>query len=225
MEKANVKSNPIKNTEINMRLQNSLEKLGMSPGTLAKQTGIDPSNLAKMVKGKMTISIKTLRAIERNSPISSYWLQTGRGEMFKEYSPEAEMGMYDRKGMKPRITNYANAGTRTEPLEQSVEEYMPVIRQLPDYDATIVVHGDSMEPTYHSGDEIAVKDITMSGFRQWGSPHILNTMQGILIKRIFPDKENKGIKCISDNKEYPPFTVPENEIYRIYKIVGVIRME
>lgn len=226
MERDNVKNTTVRNAEINARLSEALDKIGMSPGTLAKQAGLDPSNMAKMARGKLTISVKTLRAIERNSPISSFWLQTGRGEMFKEYAPEEDSESSSQaKDMKPRITNYANAGTRTEPLEQSVEEYMPMVKQLPDYDATIIVHGDSMEPTYHSGDEVAVKDVTLSGFRQWGFPHILNTRQGILIKRIFPDEENKGIKCVSDNKAYPPFTVPEEEVFGIYKIVGVIRLE
>lgn len=208
-----------KSPEVNQRLAEAIEAMEANPSLVARLSGIDLSNMSKMVKSQITVSPKTIRAIGENTRISSDWLATGKGDMFKPYS--------EPKGgeLKPRITNYANAGVPSEPIEQSVEEYKPKVKQLPDYDATIIVHGDSMEPTYHSGDEVAVKDITSSGFRQWGTPHILNTRQGILIKRIYPDEKGKGIKCVSDNKDYLPFTVPEEEIFNVYKIVGSIRTE
>lgn len=129
-----------------------------------------------------------------------------------------------REESKPRIINYASAGLRSEELE-SYGEPMPVIKQLPKYDCTIIIRGDSMEPTYHSGDEVALLNVTRTGFKQWGTPHVLNTSQGIVIKRIYEDREHKGIRCISDNDQYEPFVIPEDEIYGIYKVVGLVRWE
>lgn len=123
---------------------------------------------------------------------------------------------------RPRILNYAMAGRLSEELEET-KEYAPVNPLIPDYDCTIIIRGDSMEPTYHSGDEIALRDVTKTGFVQWGVPHVMDTSQGILIKRLYDDE--KGIKCVSDNEMYKPFVVPLKEIYHIYKIVGFTRIE
>ena len=122
---------------------------------------------------------------------------------------------------RPRILNYAMAGKLTEELAET-KEYAPVNPLIPDYDCTIIIRGDSMEPTYQSGDESALRDVTKTGFIQWGMPHVMDTSQGIVVKRLYEDE--KGIKCVSDNKTYEPFVVPKAEIYHIYKIMGFVRI-
>lgn len=123
---------------------------------------------------------------------------------------------------KPRILNYAMAGRLSEELAEA-KEYAPVNPLIPDYDCTIIIRGDSMEPTYQSGDEIALRDVTKTGFIQWGAPHVMDTTQGIVLKRLYDDP--KGIKCVSDNKMYEPFVVPKSEVYHIYRIVGFVRVQ
>jgi SOS-response transcriptional repressor LexA len=123
---------------------------------------------------------------------------------------------------RPRILNYAMAGHLSDELEE-IKEYAPVNPLMPDYDCTIIIRGDSMEPTYQSGDEIALRDVTKTGFIQWGAPHVMDTTQGIVLKRLYDDP--KGIKCVSDNKMYEPFVVPKSEVYHIYRIVGFVRVQ
>lgn len=123
---------------------------------------------------------------------------------------------------KPRILNYAMAGRLSEELAEA-KEPAPANPLMPDYDCTIIIRGDSMEPTYKSGDEIALRDVTKTGFIQWGVPHVMDTTQGIVLKRLYDDP--KGIKCVSDNKMYEPFVVPKSEVYHIYKIVGFVRIQ
>ena len=128
--------------------------------------------------------------------------------------------VYDNEKYKPRVDVYANAGTLTEQIDASFEQ-MPVIAQLPKYDYTIITKGDSMEPEFRSGEEIACLDVTHSNFRQWGKPHVLNTSQGVVLKRIYQGE--RGYKCISDNKMYPDFEIPEDEVYSIGLVVGMLR--
>ena len=127
-----------------------------------------------------------------------------------------------RQLQKPRILNYAMAGRLSEELAEA-KEYAPVNPLIPDYDCTNIIRGDSMEPTYQSGDEIALRDVTKTGFIQWGAPHVMDTTQGIVLKRLYDDP--KGIKCVSDNKMYEPFVVPKSEVYHIYRIVGFVRVQ
>ena len=105
-------------------------------------------------------------------------------------------------------------------IDVSYERY-PVIKQLPDYDFTILVKGDSMEPEIKSGDELACRVVTDASFIQWGKVHVLDTDQGIVVKRIYDDKD--GLKCVSDNPKYLPFTVPKDQLRSVCLVVGLVR--
>lgn len=139
----------------------------------------------------------------------------------EEASQESDAAILPKELRRPRILNYAMAGRLTEELAET-KDYALVNPLIPDYDCTIIIRGDSMEPTYQSGDKIALRDVTKTGFIQWGMPHVMDTSQGIVVKRLYEDE--KGIKCVSDNKMYEPFVVPKAEIYHIYKIMGFVRI-
>lgn len=54
-------------------------------------------------------------------------------------------------------------------------------------DFLITVCGNSMTPTFQSGDIVACKRVPLSGiFFQWNKIYIIDTTQGPLIKRIKP---------------------------------------
>ena len=127
---------------------------------------------------------------------------------------------------RPHIPYTAAGGVLTEVLEGISEsdcERRPKINVLPDYDFTITVKGDSMEPKYEGGDDVACKRIDNTSFIQWGKTHVLNTSQGIIVKRIYDDGDK--IRCVSYNSEaYPAFSIDKSEIYSISIVVGFIRI-
>ena len=127
--------------------------------------------------------------------------------------------------LRPRIPLDAAAGSLSIVLSSVSEnecEMVPVIPTLPRYDFTIFTRGDSMEPQFISGDELACLFIKDSAFIQWGRAHVLDTAQGVVVKRIFDDGDN--IICKSNNPNYPDFPIPKAEIYRIALVVGSIRI-
>lgn len=126
---------------------------------------------------------------------------------------------------RPRIPYTAAAGSLTNAMEgitASQCERMPRITIFPDYDFTIILKGDSMEPKYEGGDEVACKRIDNTSFIQWGKPHVLDTAQGIIIKRIYENGDK--IRCVSYNPEYPDFSIDKSEIYSISLVVGLVRL-
>lgn len=126
---------------------------------------------------------------------------------------------------RPRIPLTAAAGALTEAAEGVTIrdcEQLPVIHQLPSYDFTILLKGDSLYPKYESGDEVACKKIDRTSFIQWGKLHVLDTSQGIIAKRVYEDGDK--IRCVSYNPEYPDFSIDKKEIYSISLVVGVLRI-
>lgn len=129
------------------------------------------------------------------------------------------------KESRPRIPLDAAAGALsliTESVTEEQCERFPVIPNFPSYNFTIIVKGDSMEPEFHSGDEIACRFIVEPSFIQWGRPHVLDTTQGIVLKRIYNRKDS--ILCKSDNTDYEEFEIPKEDILHIAIVVGSIRL-
>ena len=126
---------------------------------------------------------------------------------------------------RPRIPYDAAAGTLTEAMEGVTEyqcEQLPIISAFPKYDFTIRITGKSMEPEYFAGDEVACLRVNEKQFLQWGRVHVLDTTQGIVIKRIYDAGES--ILCRSYNTEFPDFSIPKENIRSYNLVVGSLRL-
>ena len=125
----------------------------------------------------------------------------------------------------PRIPYNAAAGSLTDAVEGVTEyqcERLPVVAAFPKYDFTMRVSGRSIEPYYYAGDEVACLRINEARFLQWGRVHVLDTTQGIVIKKIYENGD--CIRCASFNPEYPDFNVPKADIRSYNLVVGALRL-
>lgn len=116
-----------------------------------------------------------------------------------------------------------NDGVRLDDCEQyTIPEFSAKGAQY-----LIRVSGTSMLPKYNNGDILACRKIDEMTFFQWGKVYVMDTRQGALVKKVFPDNNNPdNILCVSENKEdFPPFTLPKSEIRSISIVVGVIGVE
>ena len=93
-------------------------------------------------------------------------------------------------------------------------------------DFLIRVSGDSMVPLYYSGDLLACHKITDIRFFQWGTIYVLETSQGIIVKRVQEsDKHDDCILCVSENESvHKPFLLPRDDIRSLSTIVGLVRL-
>ena len=157
-----------------------------------------------------------------------YWLLSGEGEMdTKENQGEIANQTENPQEGIPLIPFSAMAGALTG--EQSVLEYeceRYVVPAFSGADFLMPVKGNSMMPTYISGDIVACQRVPMSGlFFQWNKPYVLDTTQGPLIKRIKPGSDKKHILIVSDNTDYDPFELPYEDIHAVALVIGLIRLE
>lgn len=126
---------------------------------------------------------------------------------------------------RPRIPYDAAAGSLSVALDGiTIEncEQIPVIKAFAKYDFTIIAKGDSMLPEFHSGDELACLYIKPVNFVQWGQFHVLDTSQGVIVKRIFDDDEY--ILCKSENNDlYKDFRIHKSEVFNLALVIGLVR--
>lgn len=127
----------------------------------------------------------------------------------------------------PLIPASAMAGAFTSDV--SIMEYECEHYIIPDFkgaDFLIRVKGDSMQPTYYSGDLVACQKIPMNDiFFQWNKTYVLDTNQGAIIKRVLPGKDDDHICIVSDNENYPPFELEKSYLHAIALVRGIIRLE
>ena len=130
----------------------------------------------------------------------------------------------------PLVTQKAAAGFGNGDFsieESDVKEYYVIPKfKYCHVDFMIEVSGLSMYPHFNPGDVIACSILRNSQFLQWNKCHVIATReQGILVKRLMPGEDKKHLRAISDNKEYPPFEIPVDEITGIAVVVGHVGLE
>lgn len=86
------------------------------------------------------------------------------------------------------------------------------------------VSGTSMYPRFNHGDLLACKRVQQLTFVQWGMVYVLDTEQGMLVKRLYecPD-DRDSVVCHSENtNEYTDFRLPKTEIRSVSIVLGHI---
>lgn len=174
-------------------------------------SGADEASCPEEKERKTKKSGEKQRKSEKNSECSSRIQKLPEGSM---------VGI-------PLIPTSAMAGAFTSDV--SIMEYECEHYIIPDFkgaDFLIRVKGDSMQPTYYSGDLVACQKIPMNDiFFQWNKTYVLDTNQGAIIKRVLPGKDDDHICIISDNEKYPPFELEKSYLHAIALVRGIIRLE
>jgi Predicted transcriptional regulator len=209
-----------------------VEKQGVAKSVFCEKTGISYAN----IKGKGLFSeiggTQIGKILSAYPNINPEWLLTGKGSMLKTSMPVA-IALKDsdtKDNPIPLVNENAVAGFGSANFaisNQDVKDYyiIPKFKFLK-VDFMIEIHGSSMYPKYNSGDIIACTILHDRKFIQWNKCHIIASReQGILCKRILPSEKENCITAVSDNKEYRPFDIPEDDITGIALVVGVIRLE
>ena len=211
--------------EIIERLQILIEAKCGSRGVkaFAESIGIGQTTLNNYLLRKRELGLKAVEAVLNTYPdVSAEWLLRGIDTL--DFGTN-RLSLEESKDTKPRIPYNASAGSLSNAMEGVTElqcEQIPVVPAFPKYDFTIRITGDSMTPYYISGDEVACLRIINSTYLQWGKVHVLDTTQGIVIKRIYDNGDT--IRCVSYNPDYPDFNVPKDEIFSYNLVVGTLRL-
>lgn len=156
--------------------------------------------------------------------ISLDWLFTGEGDMFNDSTSEIESFSMPIDGI-PLIPIEAMAGYFTggvSVLDSDCERVrIPGLKA----DFVIPISGDSMEPKYYSGDYVACQRIDrIDAFFQWGKVYVIDTEQGILLKKVKKSKSPDHILLVSENPEYDPIELPKGELLHIALVKGLVRV-
>lgn len=225
---------------ISDRIALIIKEEGISIRAFEQQIGCSNGVISKCInKGTDISSLWVSKIIETFPKIDPKWLLTGEGPMLshpttptthtppttptKPTSPPSTSGI-------PLIPLDAVAGFPAESgggvRLEDCERY--VIPEFENKGANFLIRvsGDSMVPLYYSGDLLACRKITDIRFFQWGTVYVLETSQGVLVKRVQESVDHAdSILCISENDSvHKPFLLPRDDIRSLSTIIGLVRM-
>lgn len=186
----------------------------------ASKLGMKPQTLQKYIKGHRLPLPEILDKIG-NLGCNINWLLNGEGEMLKK--PE-----------KP------NAKTKLVPILATVECGVPVYNQISSEDIKLnemtevshfvnpfiaVARGDSMKPYINPGDHLLCSD----------EPHKIKDGRAVVVNfktspesycsnaKLIKFLDDERIMLYSINTKFPPTVHRKSEIFKIYKVVRIIR--
>lgn len=199
----------------------------------AFEQSIDASNGAigrAVNKGSDIVASWLSKIIEAYPDINAMWLLTGEGEMLRGNIESQERIVTAEPtfvGGIPLIPVEAMAGVlsgnSTQVMERECEHYN--IPMFTGAEFLIRISGDSMQPKYYSGDIVACKRLPLNTFFQWNRVYVVDSEQGVIIKRIRRGCDDRHVVLVSENPVYEPFELPLEKIYSIALVMGVVRAE
>lgn len=204
----------------------------------SKLLGVSPQTISAWI-ARNTFDSELIYAKCRY--VNPSWLLTGKGDMLvkndvqqnvetkREAIPAME-GISSDIAPIPLVTEHAAAGFGNDCFsiqESDVKDYYIIPKfRFNHVDFMIEVSGISMYPHFKSGDVIACTILHEAKYIQWNRCHVIATRdQGILVKRIMPSEKEGCFKIVSENKDFPPFDLPKEDITGLALVVGCVSLE
>ena len=220
------------------RIQEISNNEGLTITAFERSIGASKGVLSRAINNGTDIQSKWLQIIVDNYPLySAEWLLTGKGEMIAKPTKKNEEKLSNI--LQP--TSNPNEGIPLIPIQvaagfpitdssgiriEECERYIVPEFQNRGAQFLIRVTGNSMYPRYSSGDILACRKIEEIRFIQWGKVYVIDSSQDQLVKMIFEGDTPDTILCVSENsKEFPPFSLPKDDIRSLSTVIGCIKLE
>jgi phage repressor protein C with HTH and peptisase S24 domain len=224
-------------TLISLGIAKNQEEIGKLLGYTNK------SSFSQVLSGTVSLPTDFIdRVCKLDSRVNKSWIKSGDGDILSKtedynkvyndsdsqnsVASEAVDGQYFKEKGLPLIPVEAMAGYGAgdvQVMEYETQKF--IIPTFKGSDYLISVRGSSMYPKYNSGDIVACKHLTLDTFFQWNKVYVLDTEQGVLIKRICKSQSEDFVTIVSDNKSYDSFELHRSAIRSIAIVTGVIRLE
>ena len=83
-----------------------------------------------------------------------------------------------------------------------------------------------MSPEYPSGSKVLLRKINEAAFIEWGRTYVLDTVNGAVIKNIFPSQTDADkIVCRSINQNYPDFEIAKTDVRGWYRVLMTLALK
>lgn len=220
-------------TTIPDRLRHIMQQKRLSQRQLAQLLRMDPSNLSKVMNGKLPFSEGLVNKIVVDLGISKSWLRDGVGVPYEKSPIARDMCMTQpmevtalREGT-PVYDIDVTAGNRS--LVEIFGAINPVgfidIPGISQNSQVVKVRGDSMYPRINNGGYVAIRPIR--DFRNifWGQIYVVELEEFRMVKYLRRHPNPSMVILHSENPEYDDMEVERSDIRALYIVEAILNYE
>ena len=211
------------------RIMELIRESSHIPKTFALEADIELSLFQKKLKGEAVWSVADVHKICDTYKVRKGWLKDGEGRKYRVPDDILETiparRSYDLRVGVPYYNVDFRLGFDIINSDQTANpDYMIDFEPYNKCDCWCNARGDSMSPTIANGDVIALKEVKdPNSFLVNGEIYAIVTTNDLrTIKRV-RDNGNT-ITLVSDNKEYPEQTIGKELLFKVYRVMGSIKM-
>lgn len=214
------------------RLRHLMNLRNLSQRQMAKMLRLDPSNLSKVLNGKLPFTEGLINRIVVDLGVSKSWLRDGLGLPFDKKPvareillPSPSMPLAE-KGT-PIYDIDVTAGCRS--LETLFGEIRPVgmidIPEIPAGCKLVKVRGDSMHPRIINGGYVAIRPISDIRNIFWGQIYVVDLDEYRMVKFVRRHPDPDFVVLHSDNPSYDDMDVARRDIRSLYMVEAILNYE
>lgn len=201
------------------------EKLGFNKTEFADKLGLKSYNIRDMESGKQKIPVELAEVLEENFSINGWWLLTGKGEMLLNDNDKI---LKNEKKIASNLVNisyfkdtYAAAGAGAINYEKAPmvmafdRDFLKVQLGITVFKHLHIIHaiGNSMYPTIQTGEMLFVNPFENEDLKIRDKDiYVINTPNGILVKRIKIHPIKPIYILVSDNPEDEDITLEGDDL-------------
>lgn len=199
-----------KEKQIAARMRAYLSENGISLSEAAERLGVSQQAVSNQLSGR-----KIGQNVARNwSEVFGFrveYLLTGEGPAMEgEDAPPAD---------SVPIVPYAVRGGALQGFSEGVEEWEceRITSPIRGAELAFEVTGDSMAPGFPAGTRVLLKKV--KSVIAWGEVHVIDTVDGPVLKRIDQGGTDGVFILRSDNPAYQPIVVNREEIRGVWRVL------
>lgn len=223
------------NMEVAGRLRHLMDVKGYSQRRLASLLRLDPSNLSKVLSGKLPVTEGLINRVVADLCVSKRWLRDGVGLPYDkpvrarevELEDTPEVLEYAVSGGVPVYDVEATAGCMS--LERVFAEVRPVgmvaMPDLPEDSRFIRVRGDSMVPRIDNGAYVAVREVKDMRNIFWGQIYVVQLEDYRMVKFLRRHADPSKVILHSENPAYDDMDVDRKDILGLYVVDAIFNYQ
>lgn len=203
-------------TTFRERLEEFARSIGTYPSTMLSEIGMSTGYYSNA----KSLTPKVERLLGKRYPqLNLNWLRTGQGKMLRsigESTPE------ETELLTIPLIPVSLQGGSLLGFSESVNDYEceKIVSPVNEAEIAATVTGDSMSPEYPNGSVVLLKRVNEKSFIEWGRTYALDTVNGPVIKNVFPCREDDSkITCRSINPNFADFNIPKEDIRAWYRVL------